>query len=100
MPHDRLGREIQVGDRVCIEYIVESISPNDEFCNATLKTVFPAKPSTMSTTMTTNSSVCQRMRSAAEILEERALADHYDEEYYAQGDAIVDQMIEAMSTEG
>lgn len=39
MPHDSTGRELQVGDEVVIVCKVETIYPDAEFCNLTLKSV-------------------------------------------------------------
>lgn len=42
MPHDRNGREVQPGDRVTITGVVESVQPNTEFCNTTIRSPYLA----------------------------------------------------------
>lgn len=39
MPHDKNGNLLKAGDRVLVEYTVSQVSPGEEFCNLTLKTV-------------------------------------------------------------
>lgn len=46
MPHCNRGRELKVGDRVMVECIVESVQVNEDYCNATVRTVRPMPPYT------------------------------------------------------
>lgn len=54
MPHDKNGNQLSVGDRVLIEAEVVSISPSEEYCNATVKTVLPMPPYKDGTSITLN----------------------------------------------
>jgi hypothetical protein len=44
MPHTRTGKELQVGDRVLIEAVVEAIGTGEDYCNATVRTEIGRKP--------------------------------------------------------
>ena len=44
MPHCNKGHELKVGDRVMIEAIVESVSPQVDYCNVTVRTVRAMPP--------------------------------------------------------
>ena len=54
MPHDRNGQELKPGDRVTVECEVESLTMQEDYCNATLKTVCPMPPYTDPTTLVLN----------------------------------------------
>lgn len=59
MPHDRNGQLLKVGDRVLIEAEVTSITPSEDYCNATVKTVLPMPPYTDGTSITLNTKQLQ-----------------------------------------
>jgi hypothetical protein len=42
--HDVNGEVLKVGDEVCIRCIVTGIFASEEYCNASLETVFPMHP--------------------------------------------------------
>lgn len=54
MPHDVKGRLVEPGDKVLIEAVVESVNPGEEYCNVTVKTARPMKPSDSPTTIVLN----------------------------------------------
>jgi hypothetical protein len=46
MPHDLKGNLVQVGDKVLVPCVVESVCTGEEYCNVTLKTtekMFPGE---------------------------------------------------------
>lgn len=61
MPHDKNGAELKVGDRVTVEFTVESISPGTDYCNVTLKSVEGRKPDGMKECLTGNAGVCVKV---------------------------------------
>jgi len=54
MPHDRSGREINVGDVVLVACVVTSLASGDEYCNAQLETVEPMFPGDYKSVITLN----------------------------------------------
>jgi len=42
--HDRIGRPLKKGDKVTILAEITDISPREDFCNVTVKTVYPRRP--------------------------------------------------------
>jgi len=54
MAHDRNGTPLKAGDRVTVELIVRSISPNVDACNVTLATPEPLPPGGVSNCFTIN----------------------------------------------
>jgi len=42
--HDRIGRELKVGDTVVILATVTDLSPTPDYCNVSLDTVYGRKP--------------------------------------------------------
>lgn len=38
MPHDKAGKELQVGDLVYVPCVIRDIQPTDEYCNVSLVT--------------------------------------------------------------
>lgn len=61
MPHDFKGREIKPGDKVLIPAVVESVTPGEDYCNVTVKTERPMKPSDSPTTITFNASQVEKV---------------------------------------
>lgn len=54
MAHDRNGTPLKAGDRVTVELIVRSVSPNADACNVTLETPKPMPPGGVENCMTIN----------------------------------------------
>lgn len=68
MPHDSKGQLLQEGDLVTITCRVESVSPQEDFCNATLKPVIPdgvTGDSSMDLTITTNAKLLTKVQPPA-----------------------------------
>lgn len=63
MPHDVNGTRIEVGDEVIVRCKVTQISPGEDYCNATLETVEPMKPSGTPYTITLNAGQTERVPS-------------------------------------
>lgn len=61
MPHCNKGHELQVGDRVMVECVVESVTPGDDYCNVTVRTVRPMPPYTAGTTFTINTKQTEKI---------------------------------------
>ncbi len=59
MPHDRNGDEIQEGDIVMLECVVDKVYPQADFCNVTLKSVAARKPDGIQETFTCNAAVVE-----------------------------------------
>jgi hypothetical protein len=56
MPHDAKGRELKVGDKVLVPAVVTSIAAGEDYCNLTVQTERPMKPSDQPTMITFNAS--------------------------------------------
>lgn len=61
MPHDIDDNELQVGDVVLVECVVESVQPGAEYCNVTLKTTRPMPPYTNPTTIVLNTKQVKKL---------------------------------------
>lgn len=55
MPHDKYDRELKVGDRIIVEYVIKDIHLTEEYCNVGLETVEPMFPTNGKTFLTLNS---------------------------------------------
>lgn len=44
MPHDKFGKIVSIGDEVIIRFKVEQVSPAEEFCNVSLKSLETMPP--------------------------------------------------------
>lgn len=45
MPHDVNGNKLEVGDEVIVRCKVKQVTTGEDYCNVTLETVEPMKPS-------------------------------------------------------
>lgn len=58
MPHDANGIEVKAGDRVIVECTVRDVQPGEDYCNVTLSTLVPMKPSGTETLIVLNAGQC------------------------------------------
>lgn len=58
--HDHKGRELQVGDKVLIPFVVTEVYSDIDYCNVTLKSVHGRKPDGAKEVLTGNSAVTFR----------------------------------------
>lgn len=69
MPHDRNGKLLEVGDLVLIEARIETITPAEDYCNLTVKTVLPMPPYDSGTSITLNTRQVSKAETEAEAKE-------------------------------
>lgn len=70
MAKDRLGNDLQVGDRVTVECVVNNVTPEERYQNVELVTVEPYFPQTDPTRLLLNSKQVERIEPAAAALQE------------------------------
>jgi hypothetical protein len=58
--HDKRGRELKVGDRILIPYVIESTSPGEGYCNVSARSVFGRKPDGLKECFSGNAAVVLR----------------------------------------
>lgn len=60
--HDLNGTPLKVGDKITIEYVIESTSAGPDYCNITAKSTHGRRPDGMKETFCGNSGVCVLQR--------------------------------------
>lgn len=74
MPHDKNGRELQVGDEVTVRARVTQIHAGEDYCNVNLETVEPMTPGDQKSAMTLNTKQCEKVGQDTEPDTERTPA--------------------------
>jgi hypothetical protein len=57
MPHDKSTQLLAVGDHVTMEFVIKSITSNEDYCNCSLESVIPIHPGSVPPNNTTISAV-------------------------------------------
>ncbi|MGH2903914.1 MAG: hypothetical protein ACRDK7_10070 [Solirubrobacteraceae bacterium] len=65
--HDRNGTALKVGDVVSIEFEINSVSPGEDYCNVSARSVLGRKPDGQKEYFSGNAAVCTLQRRAPEV---------------------------------
>lgn len=67
MPHDKNGNLVEKGDRVLIEYEVESVQAAEDYCNMNIRPVIPMPGvNAWNGAITANTKQCEILKKASE----------------------------------